>query len=403
MVAPPSKSMTHRALIISALSNKPVVIHNPLMSEDIRATLHGLEQLGYRFDIAPGKIVYRGRTQPNSRQVIIQVGESGTSARFLTALAALHEGEVVIDGSERMKQRPMAELVAALQALGIKVESHGGYLPLRIQGGTVSGNRVVIEGNRSSQFLSALLLIAPALPDGLTLRSSSEPVSRGFLQLTLNMMETAGVSVREEENIWKVTPGSRYRIEEWEVEGDYSNAAFFLGGAAITGGQIEVGHLHRNSLQGDRILLDILEQAGAEVEWVENGVRLTGAPLQGIRWDLRDYPDLLPPLAVVSLFARTPSQFTNLTHLRLKESDRLQSIAENIERLGGRAAVDKADLHVIPQPLHGGLLPSYNDHRIAMSFAMAGLRVPGVRIEGYTCVRKSYPQFWEAWERCSRS
>lgn len=397
--APPSKSLTHRLLIMAALSGQPCIVENPLHSEDTRITLAGLQKFGYQFREQGNRIEFSGRQNPAEDPVQLWVGNSGTSARLLTALAALHQRECRIDGSKRMRQRPMMPLIRALQALGAEISHRDGHLPLTVKGGKLQGGNLTVDASQSSQFLSALLLIAPFLPGGLTLSTRGKIVSEAYVDLTLHLMEKAGARVEKSGSLYRVHPGEGYRLDHCQVEGDYSGAAFFMVGAAISGGDLSVTNLAPDSLQGDREITEILQEAGAKVFRKEETLHIAGETLSGIDRLMSHCPDIVPPAAVLALFARTPSRLRGIAHLRHKESDRIRAIIHNITRLGGKAFWEKNDLIIVPAPLHGARLDSFDDHRITMAFAIAGTQVSGVEIDHPDCVNKSFLGFWGELER----
>lgn len=399
ITAPASKSITHRLFVMGALSGKDCLIRNPLFCDDTEITLLGLKKLGFEFEISSEGVHFLGNEEAirGTSPIEIDVGNSGTSARFLTALAALLPGKYRIDGTARMRQRPMTPLLQALQKLGAEIEHQNGHLPLTIRGGSLTGGIVEIDTALSSQFLSALLLIAPYLVDDTTIHHGESISSKPYSDMTVNLMKKAGIQMSESEGKigYQIKAGQSYEVGEWVIEGDFSNAANFMVGAAISGGEIVVENLFPDSIQGDQIILEILQSAGADVTVSPERIKVIGGELTAIDWDMRHYPDLVPVVAVGALFARGISRLRNIANLRLKESDRLDAITANIRKLSGRAYLEENSLVIEPGPLQGAILPSYNDHRIAMSFAMVGLRVSGVEIQDAECVRKSYPNFWD--------
>lgn len=399
---PASKSVTHRLLVMAALSGKPCTIRNLLLSNDTEITLNGLTQLGYRFRRTSGAIVFSGEQRTPAQSVEIWLGDSGTSARFLTAVAALQPFEVHLDGSLRLRQRPMGELLYALGNLGAEITPQKNALPVTMSGGQLTASQVEIDVSQTSQFLSALLLIAPALPEGLKITCRGEMVSRSYVDLTVELMKQAGVSVATLPGEFIVPAQSSYRLKDVTVEADWSAAAYFLTGAALSGGQIEISDISIKSAQGDRQILDILQAAGASVEIQNQTVLVRGNGLQAVDWDMNSCPDLVPTVAVLALFAPGTSHLRHLAHLRFKESDRIAAVLENIKRLNGKAFLQGDDLVIEPAKLKPAVLNSFNDHRIAMSFALTGLRLPGVAIENPGCVSKSFPGFWELFESCIR-
>ena len=400
---PASKSITHRLLVMAALSGKPCTIRNPLLSDDTEITLNGLTQLGYRFRRASGTIVFSDEQQTPAQSVEIWLGDSGSSARFLTAIAALQPFEVRLDGSPRLRQRPMGELFRALRNLGAETTPQKNSLPVTVRGGRLTASQVEIGVSQTSQFLSALLLIAPALPDGLKINCCGEIVSRSYVDLTVAFMKHAGVPLEILPGEFVVPAQSRYRLNDVTVESDWSAAAYFLTGAALSGGEIEIDGLNAGSAQGDRQILNILQAAGASIEIQNQTVLVRNNGLQAVDWDMNSCPDLVPTVAVLALFAPGTSHLRNVAHLRFKESDRIAAVLENIKRLNGKAFLQGDDLVIEPAKLKPAVLNSFNDHRIAMSFALTGLRLPGVEVENPGCVGKSFPGFWELFESCIRS
>ncbi len=392
--APPSKSITHRLLIIAALSGQRWHIKNPLFSDDTRITLDALNQMGFSMNSIPNEFVLDGTHKNIESPSVIFFGNSGTSARLLTAVAASISGEFHLDGTERMRQRPMFPLINALQQLGAEIEHQNGYLPMDVSGGNLKGGEVIIDASQSSQFISALLLIAPYLKQDLTILPEGTIASSGYVDLTFSLMRKNGIEVKKDgEKI--VLPGNQnYVMRDDKVEGDYSSASYFLAGAALTGGSVTVSNLEQSSHQSDQIILEILSEAGARVVRESDKVIVKGGKIKGIDMDMQSCPDIVPTVAVMALFATGDTRMRNVRHLQFKESDRLKAIQENISRLGGESEIEGNDLIIKPRPLKGATLPTYDDHRIAMSFALAGLRVKGVSIENPKCVEKSFPEFW---------
>ncbi|MCS6809395.1 MAG: 3-phosphoshikimate 1-carboxyvinyltransferase [Bacteroidota bacterium] len=428
VTVPASKSITHRALIIGACaadaSGESTVVMNPLRSDDTVLTLQALQAMGYpaRVDEHNGdihKVEWLGKRNVPEGPVHIDIHHSGTSARLLTAVAAVQPiangGYIQIDGSARMRQRPMHELITALTTLGAVIEHHEGFLPLRVVKPVAElplETTVAIDASKSSQFLSALLLIAPLLPGGINIRLVSNITSQSYSDMTIAQMAQAQVHVEEHVEHGRVVGysidgGQRYCMREYNIEGDYSSASYWLAAATITGGKIHIPNLTPHSLQGDQAIVPILESFGARAAWKNDGLHVQGtAKLQGVEWNMNTCPDIVPTVSVVALFAEGRSVFRNIEHLRYKESDRIQAVCENIERLGGTAYLEGSDLIIQPTTgLHGASLPTFDDHRIAMSFALAGLRISGVEIEQPECVAKSYPNFWHDFEQlcvCSK-
>ncbi len=396
---PPSKSITHRVLILAALSHQQVRIRRILQAEDTQYTLQALQKLGYAVTEETDGVRFNGSWQPPTTQPVqIAVGNSGTTARLITALAARLPLTTVIDGTPRMRQRPMGPLVQALQQLGVSVNHHNGNLPLQISGGTIRARKVTVDPRISSQFVSGLMLIAPTLPDGLVIHMSHAPNSRSYIELTRQLLQQFGISVQWQGNTLTISPGQLRLPPEYFVEGDFSSASYFLIGAHLSGGNVVVKGITRHSLQGDREILAILQAAGATVQEVPDGIQLTaGSEIHPIDWEMQHCPDLVPGVAVMCAFASGTSYLRGIEHLRYKESDRIAAVMDNLQRLGAGVTYADGILMIEPRPLHPATINTYNDHRIAMGFALAGLRIPGVVIENPACVGKSYPGFWEDW------
>jgi len=327
--------------------------------------------------------------------------------RFLTAMLALGRGEYTIDGDERMRKRPIEDLLAALRALGGRAESlrGNGCPPVRVGGPGLRGGSARLRGGTSSQYLSAILLAAPQAPDGVEVEIEGPLVSRPYVDLTIDVMRRFGVHVETapdgpEPVRFRVPPGRPYRACDLEIEGDYSSASYFFAAAAVTAGRVKVERLEPGSRQGDAQFVRLLQRMGCRVESGDHWVAVEGpGNLQGIDADCRAMPDIVPTLAVVALFANGPTRITGVAHLKVKESDRISGVAEEINRMGGDAAPAPDGLTIVPRTLHGARIETYLDHRMAMAFAVAGLRVPGVVVSNPACVSKSFPEFWDLFDR----
>lgn len=396
---PGSKSYTHRALITSALAAGESVLFNALRSKDTEYTAQGLEKLGIKITWKGDSISVQGKggvlTAGGEK---IYVGDSGTSMRFLTALAALKNGSTLLDGSERMRKRPIAELLEGLVSLGAiaySLESNG-FPPVVVDSQGLAGGVARIKGSESSQFLSALLMVAPLARADVRLEVSGRLVSRPYVDITRGVMSDFGVEVQKEEgDSFFVRAGQRYLPRQYRIEGDASNASYFLAVPAIIGGKVRVENFHPSSLQGDAQFLAILEQMGCEVSRGKNWAEVRVKELRGIEVDMNTMPDLVPTLAVVAAFARGKTVIRNVGHLRHKESDRLETVAGELAKMGVEVEEGKDWLQVEKGKARGAEIETHNDHRLAMSFAIAGLAIPGIKIKGERCVDKSFPGFWE--------
>lgn len=412
VAAPASKSATQRALIAAALASGRSQLRHPLLADDSRHLIAALNAAGIpvRVTAAGGtpavEIEGRGGEIP-ARRAAVSVGNAGTAMRFLTAVLALGRGEYVIDGDARMQQRPIEDLLGALRALGAEAVSvlNNGCPPVRVGGPGLRGGSARLKGGTSSQYLSAILLAAPAAPGGVRLEIEGPLVSRPYVDLTLDVMRRFGAEVQTapagpEPTVFVVEPGHPYRPCDLEIEGDYSSASYFFAAAAVTGGRVRVDRLDPRSSQGDARFVDLLQRMGCRVESGASWVAVEGTgTLEGIDADCRAMPDIVPTLAVVALFARGRTRITGVPHLKVKESDRIAAVAGEINRMGGGATPLPDGLTIEPRPLHGARIETWSDHRLAMAFAVAGLRVPGVVIADPGCVSKSFPDFWEVFGR----
>jgi 3-phosphoshikimate 1-carboxyvinyltransferase len=394
-----SKSYTHRALIVSALADGESVLVNALRSDDTERTIQGLEKFGIPiFQRSDGLHVLGKGGKLEGADEGIFVGNSGTSMRFLTALSALKNGRTLLDGNERMRERPIGDLLDGLSALGIRAYSKdkNGCPPVVMESQGLQGGKAKIKGEESSQFLSGLLMIAPYAREDVHVEITGHLASKPYVDITLNVMSAFGVEVkRDGYHSFFVRAGQRYLPRTYRIEGDASNASYFFSAAAITKGRVRVENFCPNSVQGDAGFLSILEKMECEVTRGESWAEVQGKELNGVEVDMHTMPDLVPTLAVTSAFARGETLITNIGHLRLKESDRIRALAGELAKMGIRVVEGIDWLKVEGGGAHGAEIKTHDDHRLAMSFAIAGLAVPGVKIKGEECVNKSFPGFWE--------
>lgn len=334
-----------------------------------------------------------GGQLPN-RQADLFVANSGTTIRFMTAVLAACGGEFQLDGIERMRQRPILDLVDALRQLGGEVECEDGCPPVTIRGQGLSGGHTQVRGNLSSQFLSGLLMAAPLARGDVTIEVTGELVSKPYVDITLAVMRRFGVEAETVEGGFRVGHGQTYRPLDFEVEPDATAASYFWSAAAIAGGAVTVEGLSESSLQGDVAFCDCLEQMGCRVEHRSDGITVTGGQLRGIDVDMNAISDTAQTLAAVALFADGPTRIRGIAHNRHKETDRVGDLSRELRKLG--AVVDEYDdgLQIHPGALRGAEVETYNDHRMAMSLALVGLQVPGVRIRDPECTSKTYPHFF---------
>ncbi len=401
---PGSKSITNRALLIAALASGTSRLHGGLRSDDTHAMLHALEQLGCSVDAgaAVWEVVGRGGVL-SAPDAPLDVVNSGTTARFLTAAATLADGPVVIDGNARMRERPIDDLVGALRALGARCEIQGanGCPPVRVESGLPGGAAEIDARKSSSQFVSALLLAAPYAKTDVEISLTGRSViSRPYVDLTLQVMGAFGAEAAwVSEGALRVAAGKTYQAREYRIEADASAAAYPFCAAAIAGGRVRVEGIAADSLQSDFQLLQILERMGCRVTRGSDWAEVEGATrLRAIDVDMNDLPDAALALAVVALFADGPSRIRNVPNLRIKETDRLAALETELRRLGADAQAGPDMLEVRPGPLRGASIRTYDDHRIAMAFALAGLRVPGVSIQDPGCVAKTWPGYFSMLE-----
>lgn len=398
---PGSKSYTHRLLIAAALAHGQSHIRRRLISHDTDLTLAALRRMGVAANEEGETLILNGEAGRLTGGGEVFLGNSGTSMRLLCAVAALAQGDTVFSGTDRMHGRPIGELLDALTILGVPAVSleGNGCPPVRITGGRLAGGETVIDCGVSSQYLSGLLLIAPHAEKGLDIRVSRGPVSRPYIDMTLEVMERLGVSVeRDGYERFRVAGGQCYRAGDYRVEPDASNASYFWAAAAVTGGTVTVRGLDPDGRQGDLKLLDHLAAMGCQVLRTPDAVTVVGGPLRAIDVDMGDMPDMVPTLAVVAAFAQGVTRIRNVAHLKAKECDRMAAVAAELTRMGATVTTSDDAMTVTGGPMTGAEIHTYDDHRMAMAFAVAGLAVPGVVIHDPGCVGKSFPEFWTVFD-----
>jgi 3-phosphoshikimate 1-carboxyvinyltransferase len=398
---PGSKSYTHRVLIASALSDGVCSISNALKSEDTDLTIKALKRFGVEITEVKEKLLVHGSKGRLTGGGTIFLANSGTSMRFLTAVASLAEGETVLTGNDRMKERPLGDLILGLQRIGVLIESleSDGYPPVCVKGGIPEGGDIKLECTVSSQFLSAILLIAPLTRQGIRVKIIGEPVSKPYIDMTLEVMKLFGIMLsRNGYTEFSLDGMQSYRAGDFTIEPDASNASYFWAAAAVMGESVKVMGLSGESSQGDMKFLHCLERMGCIVENEQDGIRVTGASLRAIDVDMGDMPDMVPTVAVVAAFADGVTRIRNIAHLRVKECDRISALANELKKMGIRVRQDEGVVEVSGGNPRGVEIETYNDHRIAMSFSICGLKVPGVSIRNEGCVAKSFPSYWEVFE-----
>jgi len=406
---PGSKSITNRALLLAALAQGGSILDRALSSDDTRYMGEALRRLGVEVDADEGgswlRVEGRGGAW-TADEGDLYVGNAGTAMRFLAAALCLGRGRYRLRGSERMHERPIQDLVDGLAQLGADVtcEERNGCPPLLVNADGLRGGVAEMDGRRSSQFLSAVLQVAPYARTDVTVRVRGTLIARPYVDMTVGVMKAFGVEVeRDAYREFQVRSGQRYRARTYAIEPDASSAHYFLAAAALTGGRVRVEGLGRGSLQGDVRFADVLEQMGAQVRWEEGSIEVTGPErLRGIDVDLNAMSDTAPTLAALGPFADAPVRLRNIAHVRWQESDRLHAVATELARLGVEVEELEDGLRVHPSRVVPAAVHTYDDHRIAMSFALIGLRVAGVRILDPGCVAKTFPDYFDRLEALRR-
>lgn len=398
VTAPPSKSYSVRALLLAAMSAGTTAVSNCLDADDTRYALEALRTLG--FDVSGSfqrELLIGPRKSMSANEVPIFVGNAGTAMRFLTGWLAFTPGRFLLQGEERMHERPIGDLVEVLLQIGGEVEyvAREGYPPLRIRGKKMRGGfDVTISAETSSQFVSALMLGGATLPDGITLRIASM-ASGPYIDITADILTTFGARVTRNGDVINVRAG-RLERPEYRVEGDYSSASYWFAAAVATRGTLRVRGLAVPTAQGDAGFLDILRAMGCSVEVGGDEIAVTGPEtLRGGTFDCNATPDIVPTLAAIAPLASSPVEIVNVANLRVKESDRLATVTSELRRLG--ATVEERPDSLLIQPGWSdapAVIETHNDHRIAMAFAIAGLARGNVTIGKEQVVTKSYPRFW---------
>jgi 3-phosphoshikimate 1-carboxyvinyltransferase len=398
---PGSKSYTQRALIIAALAEGRSTISHVLLSEDTRYLMEALRALGIKILSSGNDVVIQGTGGKirNPGQAIY-LGNNGTALRFLTTMVSLGKGEFLLDGSSRLRERPLKPLLDALKTLGVPSHSRDnkGYPPVRIDTQGLRGGSVAFTDVESSQYISSLLIGAPYAAEDIEITLQGSTVSEPYIEMTLHIMERFGAKIkRGDKNRFKVKSGYNYACQEYIVEGDASSASYFFLAAALCRGRVRVMNINAESLQGDIKFLNIMERMGCSVERGDSWVNVIGGPLHGgnVVFDMGNMPDMVPTLAVLAAFRQGQTAVTNVAHLRLKESDRIAALVNELNRIGVNAIERDDGLVIEGGKPHGAEIETYNDHRIAMSFAIAGLAVPKMKIKDKLCVGKSFPGFWD--------
>jgi 3-phosphoshikimate 1-carboxyvinyltransferase len=398
---PGSKSLTNRALIVAALADGPSVLTGALDSDDTRVMVDSLNRLGIVVEHDPSDATIRvsgcGNKIP-AREASLYVANSGTSLRFLTAMVATASGTYKLDGTPRMRQRPVQDLLQAINGLGADATSDlgTGCPPVTIQASGLDGGYAFVRGDVSSQFLSGLLMALPYAREATTVEVDGVLVSKPYVAMTMSVMESFGVRINNrKDRRFDIRP-ARYSGRTFAIEPDASAASYFFALAALTGATITLEGLGTRSVQGDMGFVDLLEHMGCSVTREPERTTVTGGALRGIDVDMNAISDTVMTLAVVALFAEGITRIRGVAHIRHKETDRIAAVATELRKLG--ATVEELPDGLIifpPKAITPARIATYDDHRMAMAFALAGVKAPGVTIEDPACVAKTYPGFWD--------
>jgi 3-phosphoshikimate 1-carboxyvinyltransferase len=408
VVIPGSKSVTNRALILAAQAKSPSTLRRPLVSRDSELMVAGLKALGIGIEETTAVIDGNEELQwivtpaPMRGGVRVDVGNAGTVMRFLPPLAALATGEVIFDGDPRSYERPLGPVIKALEELGVSIDHDNRYsLPLKLHGtGKISGGEITIDASESSQFLSALLLVAPSFTNGITVKHKGGSLpSMPHIEMTVDMLRQFGASVEVDSvaQTWSVKAGALHGLD-LVIEPDLSNASPFLSIAMVCGGRVAIADWPIKTTQPGDQLRTILSDMGAQFSFGDNGLTISGTgTIHGIDVDLHDVGELTPSIAALCALADSPSHLRGIGHLRKHETDRLAALTREINALGGNVTEEETALHITPAPLHAGVFHTYDDHRLATAGAVLGLVIEGIEVENIATTRKTLPDFPGLW------
>ena len=406
---PGSKSITNRALLMAALSDGECRLNGVLFSDDSRHFLSSLIALGYVIqvnEVDKYAIIEGHSGNIPKKEGVINVGSAGTAARFLTAMLAFSDGQYTIESSEQMKKRPMLPLFNALEDMGAHFEflEKNGHLPVKVTGAAFGGNKpkaeVSIDISESTQFLSALMMTAPMLDSGLKINITSKKTDGSYIRITSNMMKQFGCEVVHEGAVYQIPAYDNYVAGTYQIEPDVSAACYFYAAAALTGGYALVKNVRYTSMQGDMKFLEVLKQLGCKVEEEHEGISVTG-PANG-EYNGVDFSDQTMTLAAIAPFAKTPTIIRNIEHIRLQESDRIEAIANELNSLCIDIKKGRDRIEILPGNVKPGVVKTYSDHRMAMAFALIGLRVDGIIIDDYECCAKTFEDYFQVLDRATR-
>jgi len=401
---PGSKSLTNRALLIAALANGKTCLTNALFSDDSRYFAKALQTLS--FDVQLDEANYSmavtglGGKIP-AKKVELFIGNAGTAARFLSAFLTLGNGEYILDGEPRMRERPIGDLIEALNQLGVEMEAKNNCPPVEIFAKGLPGGKTRIAGDISSQFLSALLMTAPYAQSSIEVELTTDLNSKPYVDMTISIMKDFGVEIeRDQYSHFTIHPSAYSPITNYSIESDASAASYFFAAPAICGGMVRVENISRKSVQGDIGFLDVLTKMGCVVKEFDNSITVhRPSSIVGIDIDMRDIPDTAQTLAAIAPFADSPTRIRGIASARVKETDRVHATCVELDRLGVRVEEHEDGMTIHPvETMRSASIQTYNDHRMAMAFALIGLRFDGVTIENPSCVSKTFPNFFEVLE-----
>ncbi|CAN5280932.1 3-phosphoshikimate 1-carboxyvinyltransferase [soil metagenome] len=405
---PGSKSITNRALVLAALAGADCILTGALQSEDTEVMIESLRKLGFILDCDWTANTIRIHENIVGRKILathadLFVANSGTSMRFLAAMVATGEGTYRLDGIARMRERPIQDLIDSLNHLGVKArsESNNGCPPIVIASHGLNGGRVAMKAATSSQFLSALMMAAPYAKGTVEIELVGPVVSEPYIDMTVAMMRQWGHPVEVSGRVFSIPPSTLASTHDYAIEPDASAASYFFAVAAIAGGNVTVNGMTRDMLQGDVKFVDALQTMGCTATYSTSSIMLAVEPtarLHGITIDMNAISDTVMTLAAVACFADGPTTIRNVAHIRHKETDRIAALATELRKLGVGVVEFDDGLTITPRPMKGCAVDTYNDHRMAMSLALIGLKVPGVVIRNPGCVAKTYPGFWQDFE-----
>lgn len=407
---PGSKSLTNRALLIAALADGTTHLTNALFSDDSRYFAKALHILGFDVQLDEANhsmtVTGLGGKIPATKAELF-IGNAGTAARFLSAFLTLGNGEYLLDGDPRMRERPIGDLIDALTQLGAKLETTNNCPPVKVTASGLRGGKTQVAGDISSQFLSALLMVAPFAQNPIEITLSTDLNSKPYVDMTLAIMKDFGVEIERRGNEhFTIRPSFFFPLSSYSIESDASAAAYFFAAPAICGGTVKVENISRNSVQGDIRFLDVLQKMGCVVTESDNSItvhRPQGSSIVGIDVDMRDIPDTAQTLAAIAPFAGSPTRIRGIASARVKETDRIHATCTELARLGVRVeeADDGMTIHPV-EKMRPAAIQTYNDHRMAMAFSLIGLRFDGVTIENPACVSKTFPNFFEVLDQLSK-